>query len=324
MGISCYEYYYELMAAAERAVYRDMYEAFVNRAVSFCILNGEYRKVVEIFERLKDDHPEIFYVKSIQIQSGNIVHGYRIIPQYRFSKDEIQYLRDAVDNSIEKIVEKCAGKRIIEAEKIIHDYIVEISEYKDLEAPYSHEMPGVFLYGIGVCEGVSKAFKYLCDKLGIQSGIVIGNVKGEDTTAHAWNQICIEGAWYNIDVTFDMNLSKSAGDLRYDYFNVSDTVLLDRCSIFRVHSCKHNYGFYAKEKKFAKYRSDLRNIVRTRNSDVISVQLPHIACEDNKLFEYIFSAVSDSIGGFGRYEISILPNYDTNVFTIRINKETRP
>ena len=276
-------------------------------------------RIVNIFEQLTNDHPEIFYVKSIQIQSGNTFHGYQIVPQYRFSKDEIQYIRDAVDDSIERIVEKCAGKRIIEAEKIIHDYIVEISEYKDLGASYSHEMPGIFLYGIGVCEGISKAFKYLCDKIGIQSGIVIGGVKGEDT-AHAWNQICIEGAWYNIDVTFDMNLSKSAGDLRYDYFNVSDTVLSDRCSIFQVHSCNHNYGFYAKVNKFAKCQSELRTIVRTRKSDVISVQLPHIACTDNELFEYIFSTVSDSIGGFGRHEISILPNYCTNVFTIRINK----
>ena len=319
MGISCYEYYYEIMSSSERAVYRDMYEAFVNRATSFCIPNCEYKKIGEIFERLTDDHPEIFYVKYIQIQSRSFISGYRIVPQYRFSKDEIQYLRDAVDDSIEKIVEKCAGKSPIEAEKIIHDYIVEISEYKDLEEPYSHEMPGVFLYGIGVCEGIAKAFKYLCDKLGIQSGIVIGNVKGEGT-AHAWNQICIEGDWYNIDVTFNMNLSKSAGDLRYDYFNVSDMVLSDRCSIFRVHSCNHNYGFYAKANKFAKCQSDLRTIVRTRKSDVISVQLPHIACTDNELFEYIFSAVSDSIGGFGRHEISILPNYGTNVFTIRINK----
>ena len=229
---------------------------------------------------------------------------------------------DAVDDSIEKIVENCIGKRVVQAEKIIHDYIVEISEYKDLEAPYSHEMPGVFLYGIGVCEGISKAFKYLCDKIGIQSGIVIGNVKGE-AASHAWNQIRIEGEWYNIDVTFDMNLSRSAGDLRYDYFNVPDTVLLDRCSIFRVHSCNHNYGFYVKVKKYAKCQSDLKAIVRTRQSDIISVQLPHIACTDNKLFEYIFSTVSDSIGEFGRYEISILPNYDTNVFTIRINKTTR-
>lgn len=316
---SCYEYYYEMMSSSERAVYRDMYAAFVNAADSFSIPNCDHKKVGEIFERLTDDHPEIFYVKSIQTQSRNIIPGYRIVPQYRFSKDEIRYLRDMVDDSIEKVVEKCAGKSPIEAEKIIHDYIVEISEYKDMEAPYSHEMPGVFLYGIGVCEGISKAFKYLCDKIGIQSGIVIGNVKGEGT-AHAWNQICIEGDWYNIDVTFNMNLSKSAGDLRYDYFNVSDAVLSDRCSIFQVHSCNHNYGFYAKTNKFAKCQSDLRTIVRTRKSDVISVQLPHIVCTDNELFEYIFSTVSDSIGGFGRHEISILPNYDTNVFTIRINK----
>lgn len=117
MRISCYEYYYEMMSSSERAVYRDMYEAFVNKSDSFCIPNCEYRKIVNIFEQLTNDHPEIFYVKSIQIQSGNTFHGYQIVPQYRFSKDEIQYLRDKVDNSIEKIVKKCVGKRIIEAEK---------------------------------------------------------------------------------------------------------------------------------------------------------------------------------------------------------------
>lgn len=321
MGISCYEYYYEMMSSSERAVYRDMYEAFVNRATSFCIPNCEYKKIGEIFERLTDDHPEIFYVKYIQIQSRSFISGYRIVPQYRFSKDEIQYLRDAVDDSIEKIVEKCAGKRTIEAERIIHDYIVEISEYKDLEAPYSHEMPGVFLYGIGVCEGISKAFKYLCDKVGIRAGIIVGNVK-EENTAHAWNQIWIDGNWYNIDVTFDMNLSKCVGDIRYDYFNMSDKELPDRCPIFGVHSCNCYYGFYAKEKKLAKCQSELRSIVRARSSDVLSLQLPHIACSNDKLFEYIFRTVSDSIGRVGRHEISIFPNYDTNVFTIRINKAT--
>ena len=42
MRISCYEYYYEMMSSSERAVYRDMYEAFVNKSDSFCIPNCEY------------------------------------------------------------------------------------------------------------------------------------------------------------------------------------------------------------------------------------------------------------------------------------------
>ena len=47
-----------------------------------------------------------------------------------------------------------------EKERAIHDYIVKSVVYKDVEAPYSHEAPGALLYGIGVCEGISKAFKY--------------------------------------------------------------------------------------------------------------------------------------------------------------------
>lgn len=57
---------------------------------------------------------------------------------------------------------------------------------------------------------MAKAFKYLCDNLGIHAGIVVGNTK-EETVAHAWNQICLDGEWYNIDITFDANLTKSTG-----------------------------------------------------------------------------------------------------------------
>lgn len=319
MNVRCYEYYYELMPPEERVVYRAMYNAFINNALVFHIPKCKFKKIWDIFIQLTYDHPEIFYVKSIQIQLSALISGYRIIPQYRFSEEEILYLKEMVDKSVEQIMNRCAGKSTVEAERIIHDYLIEISEYKDLKAPYSHEMPGVFLYGIGVCEGISKAFKYLCDKLGIQSGVIVGNVKGE-STAHAWNQIYIDSDWYNIDVTFDMNLSKSICDLRYDYFNVSDKELLDRNSLFQVYICNHYYGFYAKERKFAECQSDLQDIVRKRSSDVLSVQLPHIRCSDNKLVEYILGAVSDSISELEKYKIAIFPNYDTNVFTIKIIK----
>lgn len=55
-----------------------------------------------------------------------------------------------------KILAKCYRHTAIAKEQIIHDYLVNKVTYKDLDAPYSR----VFLFGIGVCEGISKAFKY--------------------------------------------------------------------------------------------------------------------------------------------------------------------
>ena len=99
--------------------------------------------------------------------------------------------------------------------------------------------------------------KYLCDKVGLPAGVVVGKANGEDML-HAWNQICINDRWYNIDVTFDANLSKAAGDVRYDYFNVSDAEMKDRSSLFSGHICKDYYGFYIKREKICKMSKRLK------------------------------------------------------------------
>lgn len=312
-----YEFYYELMATEERVAYRIMYDGFRLCADSFVVARCEYGKIHEIYEKVTDDHPEIFYVKAIKIQSLRFVSGYRIIPQYRFSKEEISCVIDEVARQISPLVDECSRKSDIEAEQLIHDYIVRKVTYKDLDAPYSHEMPGVFLYGIGVCEGIAKAFKFLCDKVGIKSGVIAGNVKGEPV-AHAWNMVRIDGNWYNVDVTFDANLTKYSGDMRYDYYNVADFELADRKSFYIIPSCSTYYGFYKKSSRYAACQSDLKRIIRKRTGEMVSVQLPQLECSEEQLRDCLFKTVSDSIWGFGKYEIIIYPNYDMNVFTIKI------
>ena len=319
MNNGCHEFYYEMMDMNERAVYRAMYDGLKNFESSFVIIECEYGKIAEIFEKLIDDHPDIFYVDNIGIKTRGIHSGYRIMPKYRFSIEEVNYLIAEVNNEIKPLVNKCIGLNVFDAEKILHDYLVNKSTYKDADAPYSHEMPGVFLYGIGVCEGMAKAFKYLCDNLEIHAGIVVGNTK-EEIVAHAWNQICLDGEWYNVDITFDANLTKSTGDVRYDYFNVTDSELTDRTSFFKVHSCNKHYGFYERNHKYAKCQNDLRLIMSGRTENVISVQLPQLNCSEECLQEYILKTVSDGIQGTGKYEIKIWPNYDMNVFTINVER----
>lgn len=317
MNNDCYEFYYEMMPATERIVYRAMYAGFINSEDIFSIPKCEYGKISEIFEKLTDDHPEIFYVKSIRIQSRKLLSGCHIIPQYRFTRDEIYYINAEVEKQASPIICRCIGESAIDAEKLIHDYLIEKVTYKDLDAPYSHEMPGVILYGIGVCEGVAKAFKYLCDKVGIRSGIVVGNAKGE-SVVHAWNQVCVDGDWYNVDVTFDANLTNYSGDIRYDYFNVADYELSDRESFFSVPLCNKYYSFYVKKRKYARCQRDLKDMIRKRTGEIISVQIPKMNCTEKQLQEYLFKTVSDSLLGFEKHEINICPNFNMNVFTIKI------
>lgn len=315
-----FEFYFEMMSREEQIVYRAIYDGLLNMHEGFVVPRCEYDKLGDIFEKITDDHPEIFYVKSIQIQSGGLFSEYRIIPEYRFDKEEVQYINSEVEKEVEVVLRKCRDTDPFEIEKMIHDYLVGKATYKDVDAPYSHEMPGVFLYGIGVCEGMAKAFKYLCDLVGIRSGIIVGNTKSE-ASAHAWNQVCIEHRWYNVDVTFDSNLSKYAGDIRYDYFNVTDAELSDRTSFYTVPECSEYYGFYVKKRQFANCQKELKAILRKRHGNIVSVQLPRINCPKRQLDEYLLETISDGLGRFGAYNVSIAPNYEMNVFTVKINKE---
>lgn len=61
-------------------------------------------------------------------------------------------------------------------------------------------------------------------------------------------------------------------------------------------------------------------MMRNRTSDVISVQIPRMNCPEEQLQKYLFRTVSDGLLGFGKYEINIWPNYDMNVFTIKISR----
>jgi len=59
-----------------------------------------------------------------------------------------------------------------------------------------------------VCDGYAKLFKTLCDYSGIQSEVITGYAKNNNSrsdrfrTNHTWNAVMIDSAWYLLDVTW--------------------------------------------------------------------------------------------------------------------------
>ena len=112
--------------------------------------------------------------------------------------------------------------------------------------------------GVGVCEGIAKAVKVLCDELGVWCMIAIcGNNPDKGIKyRHTWNIVRINGKYYHLDATFDNTLTRNCTigeEIRYDYFNLEDK------SIFRDHEpliapamkCTDGDHFYYKEKKLS-------------------------------------------------------------------------
>ena len=108
-------------------------------------------------------------------------------------------VKDAVDCISEGFTEDMSDARKM---KQIHDYICAKCVYQ--EGTYAHSAYGTFYNGKVVCEGYAKAFKILCNRMGLTCVLGSGTVhKTSSDGAHMWNYVLLDGGWYMVDVTWD-------------------------------------------------------------------------------------------------------------------------
>ncbi len=267
-------YYYSKMNRECQVVYRAMKQGFESLAESFQVPRLEGRLLHEVFFQLRLDHPEIFWVSGFKYKYYQDSPNLIMIPEYLFEKNKIQEHQKALKARVEKLVRPAQKMSEWEKEKYIHDFICENVRYDKLKKPYSHEIIGPLGQGVGVCEGIAKSVKVLCDALGVWCMIALcgNNPEKGIKYRHTWNIVRINGTYYHLDVTFDNSLSreKKYGDgtrgaggkdagakagekIRYDYFNLDDK------AVFRDHeplitpapSCTDGDHFYYREKKLS-------------------------------------------------------------------------
>lgn len=158
------------------------------------------------------------------------------------SEDEKAAAKIVLD-FIEKNIE--ADTSTYEKVRLVHDYIISNTEYKNRNNERDHDILGPLLDGYAVCEGYAKAFDLFMYALDIDCILVTGVAR----EPHAWNIVWIDGIPYHIDLTWDDPVRKSGVDtkgINYEYF------LLPEAYITKTHSfevteypyCKDNYYTY--------------------------------------------------------------------------------
>lgn len=224
------EYYFAQMDKPCQAVYRDMLTGLTQLGPSFSVPRLETRQLSEVLFQLRLDHPEIFYVAGCSFRVHPQASHVEVVPEYLFPKGKIREHQGAMQARLEKLCRPVQGKSALEQEAYIHDFICTGVRYDKLKKPYSHEIIGPLGHGVGVCEGMAKAVKALCDQLGVWCIVVISQAAPERGVRyrHAWNVVQLGGSYYHLDATFDRTLS-GEGAPRYDYFNLDDR------QIFRDH-----------------------------------------------------------------------------------------
>ena len=175
------------------------------------------------------DHPEYFWSKGYTytwIEESDLVTRIYLHCQEDYYDGKVRSaMWDKIENGISNYLRLVSGvKNVCEKERIIHDALAENMTYAykngtnepederwahTIESVFSGERPGT------VCEGYAKAFQLLLNAIGIECNYVVGN---GGNVGHAWNQVKLEGEWYNVDLTWNDTRNNSS----HRYFNVTD------------------------------------------------------------------------------------------------------
>lgn len=248
------EYYYGQMNREEQEAYRGMFAGFCEIASEISVRRLDNRQLSDVFFRLRLDHPEIFYVESFQYRFTEDSQYVRMKPSYMFEKKKIKEHQKALEGRINRLTRQAQGKTKEEAEQFIHDFICENVTYDKLKKQYSHEIIGPLQHGVGVCEGIAKTVKILCDRLNIECIIAVSEAAPDQGIKyrHAWNVVKPGKTWYHLDATFDNSLGRY-GAARFDYFNLGDRELFrdHQKLLYPVPACPDSGSFYYREQRLS-------------------------------------------------------------------------
>lgn len=247
-------YYYSKMNKLQQSAYRAMKTGLVSLAPSFPVPKMSGQELTDLFFKLRLDYPEIFYAVGFRYQYYQDSVNVELIPEYLFEKGKIKEHQKALAARIAKLARPAQMLPELEKELYIHDFICGNVRYDKLKKPYSHEIIGPLGQGVGVCEGIAKTVKVLCDTLGIWCIIAVSdsNPVKNIKYRHAWNVVRIGGVFYHLDATFDNSLGR--GDIiRHDYFNLEDKQIFrdHEPVLYGIPKCDDGNHFYYKEKKMS-------------------------------------------------------------------------
>lgn len=163
---------------------------------------------------------EIYYVMNL-LSYDNL--GIEVLGRDLTILPPPKHIRDSAISTAEGLIEELVGESDRETVINIDNYLRKVVSYKD-KVSNAHNSYGALINGYAVCEGYARAFKLLCDKVGIPALVIIGEADfglapqklfGADLVVnninynHAWNIVYVDGEWYHFDTTWNDTLGES-------------------------------------------------------------------------------------------------------------------
>lgn len=327
-------YYFSKLDKEGREIYKKLYFGMQNFEKKIS-LKGTENIVREIYYMIIKDNPMMFFVHPSKLTYFKIGNYVWIEPIYVYRKEEANKIMNEINIKLKPLEKKLKTiNNKLERERFIHKYLLENVGYKyncsedDFEC---HTIVGSFLYKQAVCDGISKAFKQLCDLARINCNVVFGDSwnEYEKPQKHAWNMVEIDKDWYHIDVTWNINLSQRFKYVRYDYFNIRESdVIKDHRNFDKLEICdslKNNFFYENKcilngRNELEKFLVDKLNNIKNNNASK-NIYFKLYLKENENACSLISNAISKaSIKTFYfSTGYTLNSNSTQNVYLIRLN-----
>ena len=185
--------------------------------------SSEWQIVLDLYKR---DHTQHFWVEGFENVKINSATVLSIDPVYSFSGSNLRQAREWFDISVNEILAGISENMSdYEKELYLHDTLARRITYHD-GTTNCHNAYGAIVEGYATCDGYAEALQYLLHREGIQSFIAIGygyNFKRQEYAAHAWNYVCIDGKYYQVDLTWN----DKDEILCHEYFNFTDAEMAE-------------------------------------------------------------------------------------------------
>ena len=229
---------------------------------------------LNIIQAVRYEHPEFFFVDFNHLRYYKTPIGYVWQIGYLLNINVQRILESEIEKEATRIISNLnisAKNSEIKTIRSIHNYLVKNTTY-DYEAlsnpdafPESFGIDGALCKKKAVCEGISKAFKYLCDKVGVNCLIASGKASlesiGQDLS-HAWNIVTINNSFSHVDVTWDIEVSKLCRRNRYDYFCIPDSwISKDHVYVNTPQCTSYEFSYFYNKNLLFRNMNDLKSFL---------------------------------------------------------------
>ena len=178
---------------------------------------------------MKAECPELFQLDVMQNTSCSYYteNGYVFAVKLEYQMTESEYLtkRASCEAVVDYYVKQLKDATPEEKEEFVFTRMAKNCWYHTTTDNCGNAY-GAFVDNKAKCDGVSLGMKWCLEALGMQCLCILGDPRDADV-GHAWNMVCLNGAYYNVDLTASMRHESNQDSVTADWvlyyaYNVAD------------------------------------------------------------------------------------------------------